>query len=157
MTNSSGVATAPTLTANSQTGGYSVTASVTGAATPASFSSDQHGRGSGGGSLQGSGTSATTAVNLTTEGTTDWVHWGDASLNRKAGVTAQLSTYTKVGTGTVSTYSNDPRTLSWTDGTPTASSRRTRMGCTSTESARVSRSRRRRTQPPDRGGPRGGL
>ena len=38
MTNASGVATAPTLTANSQMGGYSVTASVTGAGTPASFS-----------------------------------------------------------------------------------------------------------------------
>ena len=74
-----------------------------------------------GGSLQGSGTSATTAVNLTTEGTADWVHWGDATLNRKAGVTAQLSTYTLVSPGTAVTYGNDLRSVSWTDGTPTAS------------------------------------
>ena len=38
LTNSSGVATAPTLTANSQAGGYTVTATVSGATTPASFS-----------------------------------------------------------------------------------------------------------------------
>ena len=40
-TNASGVATAPALTANTQSGAYSVTASVAGVATPASFSSDQ--------------------------------------------------------------------------------------------------------------------
>ena len=84
MTNASGVATAPTLTANSQTGGYSVTASVTGAGTPASFSLTNTAA-AGGGSLQGSGTSATTAVNLTTEGTADWVHWGDASSEPEGG------------------------------------------------------------------------
>jgi hypothetical protein len=121
MTNSSGVATAPTLTANSQTGGYSVTASATGVATPASFSLTNTAAPVGG-SLQGSGTSAATAVNMTTEGTADWEHWGDASLNRKAGVTAQLSNYSIVGSGTVSSYNNDPRPLSWTDGNPTASS-----------------------------------
>jgi hypothetical protein len=37
-TNASGVATAPTFTANSTAGGYTVTASVAGVATPASFS-----------------------------------------------------------------------------------------------------------------------
>ena len=78
--------------------------------------------------LNGSGNSTTVALNLTTEGTADWVHWGDASLNWKAGVTAQLSTYTKVGTGTVTAYNNDPRTLNWTDGNPTASSSNNRDG-----------------------------
>ena len=38
LTNASGVAMAPTLTANGQAGGYTVTASVAGVATPASFS-----------------------------------------------------------------------------------------------------------------------
>jgi hypothetical protein len=37
VTNSSGVATAPTLTANGTTGSYTVTASAPGVATPASF------------------------------------------------------------------------------------------------------------------------
>jgi hypothetical protein len=38
VTNSSGVATAPALTANSQAGSYTVTATVSGATTPANFS-----------------------------------------------------------------------------------------------------------------------
>ncbi len=38
VTNSSGIATAPTFTANSKTGSYTVTAAVTGVATPANFS-----------------------------------------------------------------------------------------------------------------------
>jgi hypothetical protein len=120
-TNSNGVATAPTLTANSQTGGYSVTASATGLGTSASFSLTNTAAAVAG-SLQGSGTSATTVANLTAEGTADWEHWGDASLNRKAGVTAQLSNYSIVGSGTVFSYNNDPRPLSWTDGNPSASS-----------------------------------
>jgi len=37
MTNASGIATAPTLTANSQAGAYTVTAVVAGVSTPASF------------------------------------------------------------------------------------------------------------------------
>src|ERR1035438_6048786 len=62
-----------------------------------------------------------TLVNLTSEGSTDWEHWGDASLNHKAAVTAQLSNYTVVGTKGVLNYSNDLRPISWSDGTPTAS------------------------------------
>ncbi len=75
-----------------------------------------------GGHLVGAGVSSSAAVNLTTEGTVDWVHWGDDNLNRKAGVTPQLSTYSLVGGGSANTYSNDPRPMSWSDGTPTASS-----------------------------------
>jgi hypothetical protein len=70
--------------------------------------------------LTGSRTSATTTANITTEGALDWVHWGDSALNRKSGVTAQLSTYSVVGSGGVNTYGNDPRGISWSDGTPTA-------------------------------------
>jgi hypothetical protein len=60
-------------------------------------------------------------ANLTTEGTSDWEHWGDSALIHKAGVTPQLSTYTVVGTGNVSTYATDQRPLKWSDGTPVAS------------------------------------
>ena len=120
-TNSSGVAKAPVLTANGQTGSYRVTASVAGVATPASFSLNNTAAATGGGSLTGSGNSASTAVNLTQEGTSDWVHWGDTALNRKSGVTAQISNYAVAGAGQVSTYNNDPRILSWSDGTPLAS------------------------------------
>jgi hypothetical protein len=74
------------------------------------------------GSLTGSATTSSAAVNLTTEGTTDWIHWGDTAVNRKSGVTAQLSSYTVVGTVPLLKYSGDPRPVSWTDGTSTASS-----------------------------------
>ncbi|HTR39739.1 MAG TPA: Ig-like domain-containing protein, partial [Bryobacteraceae bacterium] len=120
-TNSSGVATAPTLTANSVTGSYTVTASVAGVATPASFSLTNTAVAASG-ALSGAGNSNTTAFDLTTEGTSDWVHWGDSSLNRKANVTAQLTTLSVVGAGPAIAYNPDLRPLSWTDGTPTGSS-----------------------------------
>ena len=118
-TGSNGVASAA-FTANSAAGSYSVTATVTGL-TPASFSLTNTPVVTSG-TLSGSGTSSQSLVNLTSEGSTDWEHWGDASLNRKAGVPAQLSTYTMVQGGSASTYNNDLRPISWTDGTPTASS-----------------------------------
>jgi hypothetical protein len=80
------------------------------------------------GTLAGTVTSATSLVNLTTEGKTDWVHWGDSSLVRKASVSAALSTYTVVGGGTVASYSDDPRPSSWTDGTPLASASNNKNG-----------------------------
>ena len=76
-------------------------------------------------SVTGSSSSATTAVNLTTTGTADWANWGQGGVpgfDHKATGNGQISTYTVVGSGTVSPYSNDPRSLSWSDGTPTASS-----------------------------------
>jgi hypothetical protein len=120
VTNGSGIATAPTLTANSQTGTYTVTASVPGLGAQASYSLTNTAVVNGGGVLSGSGTSAAGTFNLTAEGTADWVHWGDATLTRKNGVAAQISIYGVVGSGTPSTYNNDPRALSWTDGTPTS-------------------------------------
>ena len=121
VTDKNGVATAPALTANNQAGGpYAITASVTGVSTPASFNLVNNPPPPMG-TLSGSGTTASTTASLTTEGTADWEHWGDTSVTRKASVTAQISTYTAVGAGTVLTYNNDPRPLSWTDGAPTAS------------------------------------
>jgi hypothetical protein len=73
------------------------------------------------GALNGSGNSATTTANLTTEGTTDWIHWGDTAVVRKSGVTAQISSYSEINSGAVFFYNNDPRFLTWTDGTPTSS------------------------------------
>ena len=120
VTNASGVASAPTLTANGTAGSYTVMASVTGVAGVANFNLTNNAA-SGNGLLSGSGNSSATLVNLTSEGTTDWEHW-DGGMVRKAGVTAVLSDYTMVGTGTVKGYGNDPRPVSWTDGTPTATS-----------------------------------
>ena len=126
-TDGSGVATAPTLTANGSSGSYSVTATVAGVATAASFALTKW-RSARMGALTGTVTTATTAVTVSTEGTLDWVHWGDATLTRKAGVSAQLSTYTRVGTGTVANYADDLRTMAWTGGTPTGSGSNNRQG-----------------------------
>jgi hypothetical protein len=70
-------------------------------------------------------------VNLTTEGTLDWTHWGltsPSSFNRKSGVTAQISNYTRIGTGSVNRVKANPVAFSWTDGTPTASATNTPTG-----------------------------
>lgn len=127
-TNASGIATAPQLTANNQAGGFSVTATTAGVTTPATFAltnttTGGGGGNSGGGALTGSGTSATTTANLATEGPTDWIHWGDSTLNHKAGIAQQISNYTAIGATDVASqvrsYNNDPRILAWTGGTPT--------------------------------------
>ena len=68
------------------------------------------------GVLNGSGDSSAVGADLATEGSADWIHWGDASLNRKSGGSAQRSDVTAVGVGSISTYSNDPLSLSWTGG-----------------------------------------
>jgi protocatechuate 3,4-dioxygenase beta subunit len=122
VTGANGVATAPALAANGQAGAYVVTASVSGAGTTASYSlTNTAAVVNGNGALAGTGTSSAATVNLTAEGGNDWVHWGDSGLMRKAVVTAQLSAYTPLGSGTVLTYSDDPRPVSWTDGTPLVS------------------------------------
>jgi hypothetical protein len=119
-TNADGVATAPAFTANATAGSYTVTAGVAGISTLASFNLTN--TAVSGGSLSVSGNSSTSLVNLTVEGSSDWEHWGDSALNRKAGVAPQLSNYTLVGSGAAIGYNNDPRPVNWSDGTPTASS-----------------------------------
>ena len=65
------------------------------------------------------------AGNLTSEGTSDWTHYGDASnpsdVTRKSGVTAAISPV-RTGSGTPTTYVGDRRNLAWSDGTPITSS-----------------------------------
>jgi hypothetical protein len=126
-TNTSGVATAPALTANSQAGSYTVTASVAGVTTPASFSLTNTAATTGGtGTLSGSANFTSGTFNLTAEGPTDWVNWGilyggPGLADRKRGVTARISNYTEIGSLGVATTGNDPRTLTWSDGTPNTS------------------------------------
>jgi hypothetical protein len=71
----------------------------------------------GGGTLSGSA-SVPFVVDLTAAGTTDWAHW--LPFNRKSGA-GFISNYTAVGTANVTTYTNDPRSFVWSNGTPTAS------------------------------------
>jgi hypothetical protein len=78
-------------------------------------------------SLTGTASSSTAAINFTTGDITgDWIHFGRAipGIDQRAVAGAAvgvISSYTKVGSGTVGTYRTDTRLLSWTDGTPTAS------------------------------------
>ncbi len=119
VTNAAGVATSLVPVANAVAGAYTVLASVSGA--PAvSFNLTNTASGIAG-MLTGASTSATATVDLTAEGTADWIHWGDAVLNRKA-TAAQLGTYTPVGGANPSRYPDDLRSVTWTDGAPTAAS-----------------------------------
>lgn len=65
-------------------------------------------------------------VDLSTEGTTDWAHWGTSSASltqvRKSGITQQISVATKLGSGTTTRLTTGVPSYSWTGGTPTASS-----------------------------------
>lgn len=70
-------------------------------------------------------------VDLTARGTLDWAHWGmgsPTSYAHKAGVTQQISNFTKLGAAPVGWFSDNPTTFSWTDGTPTASASNTATG-----------------------------
>jgi hypothetical protein len=120
LTDANGIATAPVLKANGQTGSFTVSASCAGAGSSAIFNLTNLAPApvAGVGLLTGIGDSSSTAVNLTAQGTTDWVHWGDGFLTRKAGVNPQISDYTLIGTGPVFSYTNDPRSIGWTDGVP---------------------------------------
>ncbi len=87
--------------------------------------------GGGTGSLSASNADTPANVNLTTEGTTDWAHWGltsAASFNHKNGVTQQISNITALGNGSIQRYSNNPNSFTWTGGTPTASANNTVTG-----------------------------
>jgi hypothetical protein len=57
-------------------------------------------------------------VNLATTGTSDWAKW--PGYIHKAAGGAQIANFALIGAASY-TYSNDPRTLSWSGGTPTAS------------------------------------
>jgi hypothetical protein len=85
----------------------------------------------GGALLNGSIAAHTGPIDLSTEGTLDWTHWGltsASSFNRKSGVTAQISNYTRIGSGAVNRYTGDPFGYGWSDGTPTASVANTTTG-----------------------------
>lgn len=70
-------------------------------------------------------TTSAASADLTALGSTDWIHWGHGTLapglDRKATGGSLISAYTVVGGGSAAAYGNDPKTLSWSDGTPTAS------------------------------------
>ena len=77
------------------------------------------------GSLSASVTSAASSNNLTADGTADWAHWAlnsASTVNRKAGVTTQISNITTLGVAGRRFVGGGARAgYSWTDGTPTGS------------------------------------
>lgn len=76
------------------------------------------------GSLSGTIAAQTANVNLTSEGASDWAHWGrggTSGFNHKAGVTQQISNFTLLGSTAPMSLGGLAYSLSWTDGTPTAS------------------------------------
>jgi len=117
-------ATATTMATSTPTA-TSTTAPVSTPATPGTTT----------GALQGSQDAAPispTSVNLTTEGTADWIEWGDkdkastapdysGDYNRKAGVAPQITTFNPVGYGTESLSGGGGTVLTWSDGTPASS------------------------------------
>ena len=110
---------------------YSVTFAATddagaGQTTEQTITVTVNAAGVGGGALNGSAVAPPSVVNLTTEGTADWSHWGlssASSFNHKAGVTSQIGNYTPLGAppGRFGGNPSVTTTHSWTDGTPTAS------------------------------------
>jgi glucose/arabinose dehydrogenase/PKD repeat protein len=66
--------------------------------------------------LTGVGVSSTTAINLSDEGKTDWAHW--PGYDHKLAGGKKISNFGIAGTTVATSYSNDPRSCSWTDGTP---------------------------------------
>jgi hypothetical protein len=79
------------------------------------------------GSLSGSVAINTTAVNLTTTGTGDWKHFSNNSHRASGGRINSISNYSVIG-GTAASYTDDLRNMSWTGGTPTASSTNNKNG-----------------------------
>jgi PKD repeat protein len=72
-----------------------------------------------GGSLTGSWVATSNAANLTSVGSSDWVQW--AQYVRHASGGGQISNLAMLNGGIAGNYSGDARTLSWSNGAPTAS------------------------------------
>ena len=83
------------------------------------------------GSLSVTETVPPSNVDLSTEGTADWTHWGlntADDLDRKSGVALQISDVSIVGREEIYRYTGNPIFYSWDAGTPTASATNTATG-----------------------------
>ena len=73
--------------------------------------------------ITGSVGPAPASFNLTTEGLSDWIHWGRSDVNdvdRKLTGLSQISNFTLIGTGdTTARLTDSASKSSWIDGTPT--------------------------------------
>jgi hypothetical protein len=87
----------------------------------------------GSGTLLGSVATPSAALNLTTEGRTDWAHWGlasPASFDHKRGVPQRIPNVVPLNASTsaFNQYSDNLTAYSWSDGTPTASAQNSPTG-----------------------------
>jgi len=117
---------------NSAPGRFSLTASAvdTNGLRGTSLPVEVFGYGTGG-SQTGQVTAAPGLVDLTGEGTADWVHWGAVgsnSVDRKAIASPLLSEASFLGPSGPAAYSNNLTTFSWTDGSPIATNFGTTTG-----------------------------
>jgi hypothetical protein len=67
-------------------------------------------------------TSPATSVDLSREGTFDWIHWGTrvpTDIDRKKEAALLLPSFVAIGTQPVNGYSNNLVGYSWSDGAPT--------------------------------------
>jgi Bacterial Ig domain/IPT/TIG domain len=79
---------------------------------------------SGGGTLTGRMLTSPppSTINLTSQGTLDWAHWGNggpAVFNHKNNVSQQISNFSVIGTNPVQWLADNPTAFTWSDGTPT--------------------------------------
>ncbi len=84
-----------------------------------------------GGSLTGARATAPLTLNLTSEGTSDWGHWGlltSSSFNRKALGGSQISDFAPVGPNALTRYIDNRTAFSWMDGTPVSGVANTNTG-----------------------------
>jgi len=61
-------------------------------------------------------------VDLSAEGTLDWIHWGltaPSSVDRKAGILPLISTFSQLGTNAIQQITDGLIFWSWTNGSPT--------------------------------------
>ncbi len=85
----------------------------------------------GGGTLSGSLGAPPSTVDVSTEGTADWIEWGDASAtnaNRKANVSPQISAFSSVGSGVDGQSGGGGSVVTWSDGTPALNGTNNRQG-----------------------------
>lgn len=113
-------------------GRYSLTAEATDndAATGSTLPVEVFVHGSGG-ALAGTVANPPAQVNLTTEGTADWAHWGltaPTSFDHKSGVGQSINNFTVLGSHPVMQYSNNYSRYSWSDGTPVLAANGTPTG-----------------------------
>ena len=74
--------------------------------------------------LDGSVAAAPASVNLSSEGSLDWAHWGlenETSFNHKKNVTQQISDFMEIGDKDPAWYVGTGVLYSWTGGTPVSS------------------------------------